>query len=65
MKQPFYFTAQAGGGVKQICNAIAGLKALKQQYEEGTGMNLDISHELKTIRSNLNDLIQLTEEVNE
>ena len=55
-------TAQAGGGITQICDAIEGLKIWKRQYEEGTGIELDITHELEGIRSNLNDLIQLTEE---
>ena len=62
MKRPFHFAAQADGGVKLIYDAIEGLKALKRQYEEGTRMSLVISHELKAIRSNLNDLIRLTEE---
>jgi len=62
MKQPFHFSAQAGAGIKQICDAIEGLKTLKREYKEGTGMNLDISADLKGIRSNLNDLIRLTEE---
>ena len=55
------YTAQAGGGIKEIYDAIEGLKLWKREYEEGTGIELDISHELEGIRSNLNDLIQLTE----
>ena len=53
--------AQAGGGIKQICDAIEGLKAWKREYEQKTGIELDISHELEGIRSNLRDLIRLTE----
>ena len=54
--------AQAGNGVRAICDAIEGLKAWKREYKEQTGMDLDISGNLKTIRSNLNDLMQITEE---
>ena len=54
--------AQAGSGLKQICDAIQGLKARKKQFEEGTGIKLDISHELEGIRSDLRDLIRLTED---
>jgi len=62
MKQPFHFSAQAGAGIKQICDAIEGLKALKRKHKEATGLDLDISDDLKGIRSNLKDLIQITEE---
>lgn len=55
------YRAQAGGGVKAICDAIEGLKAWKRQYKEETGIELDISHELKSIKENLEALIQLTE----
>ena len=53
--------AQAGGRVKQICDAIDGLKTWKREYKEGTGINLDISEDIEAIRSNLRDLIRLTE----
>lgn len=53
--------AQAGGGLKQICDAIQGLKAWKREYKEKLDMELDISHELEGIRGNLRDLIRLTE----
>ena len=53
---------QAVRGIKQICDAIEGLKAWKREYEEQTGMDLDISNDLKRIRSNLNDLIRMTED---
>jgi len=56
------YNAQAGGGVRAICDAIEGLKAWKREYEEQTGMDLDISNDLKRIRSNLNDLIRMTED---
>ena len=55
------YVAQAGGGVRAICDAIEGLKAWKRQYEEQTGIKLDITHELEGIRSDLKALIQLTE----
>ena len=54
--------AQGGGGVRAICDAIEGLKTWKREYKKQTGMNLDISGDLKGIRSNLKDLIQITEE---
>ena len=54
--------AQAGGGLKQICDAIQGLKAWKREYKEKLDMELDISHELEGIRSDLRDLIRLTED---
>ena len=54
--------AQAGGGVLAILHAIEGLKAWKKEYKEKTGIDLDISEDLKTIRSNLNNLMQITEE---
>lgn len=57
--------AQAGSGVRAICDAIEGLKAWKREYKEQTGMDLDISGNLKTIRSNLNDLMGITEEEGE
>jgi len=53
---------QAVRGIKQICDAIEGLKARKREYKEQTGMDLDISDDLEGIRSHLNDLIQITEE---
>ena len=56
------FLAQAGMGVIELCHAIEGLKAWKKEYKEQTGIELDISDNLKTIRSNLNDLVQITEE---
>ena len=56
------FLAQAGIGIIEICKAIEGLKAWKREYKEQTGMDLDISENLKTIRSNLNDLMRITEE---
>ena len=56
------FVAQAGGGVKAICDAIQGLKAWKREFKQGTGIDLDIANTLKGIRSDLNDLIRLTEE---
>ena len=49
--------AQAGSGVRTICDAIEGLKAWKREYKKQTGMDLDISGDLKAIRSNLNDLL--------
>lgn len=55
--------AQAGGGAIAILNAIEGLKAWKREYKEQTGMDLDISGDLKAIRSNLNDLMQITEDI--
>jgi len=61
MKRTVDFEAQAGGGLKQICDAIEGLKAWKKEYKEKIGMELDISHELEGIRSDLKDLIRLTE----
>ena len=54
--------AQAGSGVRAICDAIEGLKAWKREYKKQTGTDLDISGNLKTIRSSLNDLVQITEE---
>ena len=54
--------AQAGDGVRAICDAIEGLKAWKREYKKQTGMDLDISGDLKGIRSNLTNLIQITEE---
>ena len=54
--------AQAGSGLKQICDAIQGLKAWKREYKEKLDMELDISHELEGIRSDLRDLIRLTED---
>ena len=54
------FLAQVGSGVIGIYKAIEGLKIWKREYEEQTG--LDISGDLKAIKSNLNDLMQLTEE---
>ena len=54
--------AQAGSGVRAICDAIHGLKAWKREYKEQTGMDLDISGNLKAIRSNLKDLMQIAEE---
>ena len=54
--------AQAGGGVRAICDAIEGLKAWKREYKKQTGMDLDISGDLKGIRSNLKDLMRITEE---
>ena len=57
------FLAQAGIGIIDICKAIEGLKTWKREYKEQTGMDLDISGDLKTIRSKLNDLMQITEEV--
>ena len=59
------FAAQAGGGARAICDAIEGLKAWKREYKERTGMDLDISGNLKTIRSNLNDLMQIMEEADQ
>ncbi len=56
------YNAQAGGGVIAILKAIEGLKAWKREYKGQTGMDLDISDDLKGIRSNLNDLIEITEE---
>jgi len=56
------YNAQAGGGIRAICDAIEGLKARKREYKEQTGIDLDISADLKAIRSNLKDLIQITEE---
>ena len=55
--------AQAGGGVRAICDAIEGLKTWKREYKKQTGMDLDISDDLKVIRSNLNDLMQIVEEI--
>ena len=60
MKRTVDFEAQAGGGIKQICDAIEGLKAWKKEFEEKTGTGLDISHELEGIRGDLRDLIRLT-----
>ena len=57
--------AQAGSGLKQICDAIQGLKAWKREYKEKLDMELDISHELEGIRGNLRDLIRLTEKDDE
>ena len=57
--------AQAGGGLKQICDAIQGLKAWKREYKEKLDMELGISHELEGIRGNLRDLIRLTEKEDE
>ena len=57
--------AQAGGGVRAICDAIEELKAWKKEYKKQTGMDLDISADLKTIRSNLNDLMQIAEEADQ
>ena len=54
--------AQAGGGVRAICDAIEGLKAWKREYKKQTGMDLDISGDLKGIRGKLNDLVRITEE---
>ena len=54
--------AQAGSGIRAICDAIEGLKAWKREYKRQTGMDLDISGNLKTIRSNLKDLMQVAEE---
>ena len=62
MKQAFQFAAQSGGGIKEIYDAIEGLKALKRQHKEQLGIELDISHELETIKSNLKDLGRLAEE---
>jgi len=56
------YNAQAGGGIIAICDAIEGLKAWKREHKEQTGMDLDISGDLEGIRSNLNDLIKITEE---
>ena len=56
------FAAQAGGGVRTIRGAIEGLKARKREYKKQTGMDLDISSNLKAIRSNLNDLMEIVEE---
>ena len=53
--------AQAGTGVRVICDAIEGRKAWKGEYKEQTGMDLDISGDLKTTKSNLNDLMQIAE----
>ena len=53
---------QAVRGTKQICDAVEGLKAWKREYKEQTGMDLNISDDLEGIRSNLKDLIQITEE---
>jgi len=61
MKRIVDFSAQAGGGLMQICDAIEGLKAWKREYEEKTGIELDITHELEGIRGDLRDLIRLTE----
>ena len=54
--------AQAGSGAIEILNAIKGLKTWKREYKEQTGMDLDISGDLKGIRSNLKDLMQIAEE---
>ena len=59
------FATQVGGGIRAICDAIEGPKAWKREYEEQTRIDLDISGNLKTIRSNLNDLIQITEETDQ
>ena len=62
MKQAFQFAAQSGGGIKEIYDAIEGLKTLKRRHKEQLGIELDISHELETIKSNLKDLGRLAEE---
>ena len=62
MKQVFQFSAQAGGGIKEIYDAIEGLKQLKEQHKEYLGMTLDISHELDTLKENLKVLITKAEE---
>ena len=54
--------AQAGIGIIEICKAIEGLKAWKREYKEQTGLDLDISDDLKGIRGKLNDLVRITEE---
>ena len=53
--------AQAGSGVRAICDAIEGLKAWKRECKERAGIDLDISDDLEAIRSNLNDLMQIAE----
>lgn len=53
--------AQAGNGAIAILTAIVGLKAWKRDYKTQTGLDLDILHDLKAIRSNLNDLIHVVE----
>ena len=57
--------AQAGSGVRTICDAIEGLKAWKREYKEQTGRDLDISANLKKIKSNLNDLMRITEKTDQ
>ena len=57
--------AQAGGGVKAICDTIEGLKAWKRECKERAGIDLDISDDLEGIRSNLNNLIRLTKEADQ
>ena len=61
MKQSFQFSAQAGGGMKDIYEAIEGLKTLKKEHKEQLGMDLDISVQLKGIKVNLESLVRLTE----
>ena len=56
------FNAQAGSGVRAICDAIEGLKTWKREYENKTGIKLDITPELEGIKDNLRDLIRLTED---
>ena len=56
------FLAQAGIGAIEICKAIEGLKQWKTEYKEQTGLDLDISDDLKGIRGKLNDLMRITEE---
>ena len=59
------YNAQAGNGIRAICDAIEALKTWKREYKEQTGMDLDISDDLKAIRSNLTDLIRITEETDQ
>lgn len=62
MKQAFQFSGQAGGGIKEIYEAIEGLKQLKRQHKEQLDRDLDISHELEAIKENLEVLIAKAEE---
>lgn len=65
MKQVFQFSAQAGGGIKEIYEAIEELKKLKILHKEQLGLDLDISHELEGITENLKVLIAKAEEASQ
>lgn len=65
MKQAFKFSAQAGGGIKEIYEAIEGLKELKKVHKKQLCLDLDISHELEGIAENLRVLIAKAEEASQ